>query len=130
MTSIDPNLRVQNHNALHKIPQLANVPGPGIIAQKGVSFRCQLFRLACISVSKLTKEVLRQQRNVLDPLPERRHVERDYVQTIKQVLTEVSPRYFFFQILVCRRDDADVDTNRLLRTNRFKALFIESSENL
>ncbi len=60
----------------------------------------------------LLQEVAGEQRNVLAPLAQARQTDADDVQAVEQVLAEqavLDPR---FQVLVRRRDDADVGLDR------------------
>ena len=71
-----------------------------------------------------------QQRDVFFPLPKRRNIERNHIETVKQVLAEITPGDFFFQILVRGRDDAGINRDRLISSYRREALFIQGAQHL
>ena len=58
--------------------------------------------------------MLQQQRDVLAPVAERRRVDPDDVQAMVQILAESTLFHGLSEILVGRRDHADVDTDRAL----------------
>jgi len=80
--------------------------------------------------AELLEEVLHEQRDVLSPLAERRQLHRDHVQAVEQVFSEPPCRDFILKVHVCRRDNPHVDSNRLRRPNRLKALIFERPQNL
>src|SRR5688572_6432729 len=55
---------VHDHNSLNSVPQLANIPRPGVILELCHRFRRKLFRLFTVWDRKLLIEVLRQKRNI------------------------------------------------------------------
>ena len=57
----------------------------------------------------LAEEVQRERRNVLAPFPQRRQVHPDHVETVEEVFPEVARLHLSFEILVRRRNQANVD---------------------
>src|SRR3970282_1670667 len=90
----------------HDVLQLADVPRPGISGEE--VHRLVADGLLAQGGEELQK-VAGQDRDVLRPLPERRKVDRDNVDTIEQVLAEPSGLDQFLEVPVRRREDPDVD---------------------
>ena len=59
------------------------------------------------------EEMPHQIRDVLGPLAQRRHRDREHVQAVEQVLAEAAALHVGDQVAVGRRDDAHVDLDRL-----------------
>ena len=49
-----------------------------------------------------------------DPFPERRHVERNYVEPVEEIFAEVASLNFFFEVFVGGGDNANVDATGFL----------------
>src|SRR5215470_6837227 len=58
-----------------------------------------------------------QQRNVFPPLAQRRDMNTDDIQAIKQILAKPTLLHLFLQISVCRCDDAHVHPRWLNRSH-------------
>jgi len=59
-----------------------------------------------VPLGVLPEEVVRQRRDVLAPLAQRRQIDLDRVQAEEQVLAEAARRHFFPKVRVGRRDDS------------------------
>ena len=75
-------------------------------------------------------EVLDQQRNVLAPLAERRHRDRNDVQTVVQILLEPAVADELAQVAVGRGDHAHVDLNRPLGPERLELALLQHAQQL
>ena len=106
------------------------LPGQWILRQHAVRLRRQLLGLAPVGGGELAQEVIGQQRNVLAPLAQRRHVERNHVQPVEQILAKIAALDLLLQILVGGRDHAHVHLHELGRAHRLEALLVERAQHL
>ena len=96
MEVVGPDLRTwfdDNGNVLDYVLELAYVPAPGVGAQRPQ--RCigqarEGRALAAMADPIGGKEVVREQRDVLRPLPQRGHVDRYHPQAIIQIFPHVA----------------------------------------
>src|SRR5580700_9968741 len=97
MLAFEPGGRwVHNNDSFDHIPQFAHIAWPCIAHERINGVIANLANAAAISSRKLLQKVARQQRNILLALAQRWHRKRDDVKTVKQILTKVSSRDFFF----------------------------------
>jgi len=61
-----------------------------------------------VFAAELLHEVLRKQREILYPLPQRKDRHRNDVQPVKEILAEFTSGYQIFEILVGCGDEAEV----------------------
>ena len=97
---------------LDQIPELAHVPGPGVLGKPLDGFRLELPRRTAVLLSEPSHEVPDQERNVLLPRAERLHVDGDDAQPVEEVLAEAPRLDLLGEILVRGRDDARVHLDR------------------
>src|SRR6185295_3666918 len=71
-----------------------------------------------------------QQRHILAALSKRRHFERNHIEPIEQVGAKLAALDLFIQSFVCSGNDPDIDSNRCVRSKRFKALLFKNSKHL
>ena len=62
------------------------------------------------------------------PFSQRRHIERNHVQAVKQIFAEISARDFIFQILVGGGDNPDIHGNGFVSAHRLKSLLLERAQ--
>src|SRR5262249_18390077 len=89
-------------------PELAHVPGPGIVLQEPQRALADAGRVvprAC----EATQEVGDEKRDVLPALAERRHRDLDHADAVEEVAAEPPEPDLLLEIAVRRRDEADVD---------------------
>ena len=55
---VHPHLRVENHDALDEVLQLAHVARPVMLGQHFIGFRGQLFGLAAVGRGELAQEMI------------------------------------------------------------------------
>ncbi len=72
--------------------------------------------------------MVREHGNVFDAIAQRRHVERDHVEPVEQVLAKVAAFDFVFEILVRGGHDADIHLDRFGRTHRLQTLFFQRAQ--
>src|SRR5262249_13854584 len=75
-------------------------------------------------------EVLEQERNVLLALAQRRQIDDRHVQTIEQVLSELSLFHEFDQVRLAGGDDAEVDRYRIVGAQPFNLLLLQDPQEL
>ena len=102
-----------DHRALDDVAQLADVAGPGIRLQRGHVVPGDRLDALAERLRELLDEAPDQQRNVLGPLAQRRHADREDVEPVVQVLAERPRRDQLLEIAVGRGDDPHVDVDRL-----------------
>ena len=106
----------QDDGAVDGVLQLAHVAGPVVGVEGGdggvVEAAQALFIIGAL------QEALGQRRNLFAPLPQRRHVQRQRVDAVKQVEAKRALGAHVRQVAVRGEDDADVERN----------LFLESAE--
>ncbi len=76
------------------------------------------------------QEVVHQQRDVVDPLAERRNADREDVQAVEQVLAEAARRGQRFQVLVGRGDEPHVGVDRGVAAHAFELSFLQQPQQL
>ena len=104
------NRRIADHhrasNRRHEFPHIA---GPVVPAQCVHGFGSETRDLATEMRRRLTERMLRQQRDVIRPLAQRRHHQRQDVEPIVQVLAETPFADRLAQAHVGGGNDTDVD---------------------
>jgi hypothetical protein len=92
--------------------QLAHVAWPRVLEQRlhGVAFKAG--ELLAVALRVLAQELLREERNVLATVAERRNPHFHRVQAKEQVLSEAAAGDLLGQIRVGGRDEADVRAPR------------------
>ena len=82
------------------------------------------------SLAVLLEEVLRQQRNVLVPLAQRRQLHGDDVQAVEEILAELPLLHHLAQLDVRRGDDPDVDLDRLDAAEAHELALLDHAQQL
>src|SRR5947209_12353483 len=88
----------------------------------------KLLWLTAIRSRETTVKMFNQQRNVFDPLPERRDLKRNNVQTVKEIMSKRSALDESIEPLVRRRDHSDVDLYRFVAADRLETLLLQHSQ--
>src|SRR5579863_6156197 len=73
-------------------------------------------------------EVLDEQQDILSPVPERRHLNRKHVESIKEISAKASIGHGGCQVTVGRRDHSNVDLDRLRSSDSLKFSFLQYSQ--
>src|SRR5688500_15900219 len=102
---------------LDHVLQLSHVAAPWARAKEvdgglGESWR-RLARLA-VAIPEVSQEVIGEEWNVLEPLSERRQLDRHDAQSVEQVFSQRSLGHAVLRLAVRRRDEAHVDDRVLL----------------
>src|SRR6185312_528914 len=109
--------------------QLSDVPRPLVASQS--SKRLPGDRLAWEpALSKLSKEMLDQQRQVFDPLAERWQLDRNDVEPIIQVFAELAGGDGLGQVDVGRGEDSRVGLDHLAAPDSLEGPVLEDPEEL
>ncbi len=102
----------QNYCAFNDIFKFSYIPRPGEVFQclhnSGRDLCNGLPHFSAVFFHKMQHE----QRNVVLPLFQRRHSNREHVQAIKKIFPEPSRLDLFLKITVCRCNDPDVHFDR------------------
>src|SRR5690606_39666980 len=103
----DDLLRIERGQTPHKIFQLANIAGPTVMLEVVERLRFDLFPWQALALGQ-REEVAHEIGNILGALAQRRQAQRHDVQAEKQILAKQSLLDQDPQILVGRRDNANV----------------------
>ena len=76
------------------------------------------------------EEVVYQQRDIVDPLAERRDADREHVEPVEEVLAEAAGRGQRFQVLVGGGDEADVGVDRRVAADALELLLLQQPQQL
>ncbi len=120
----------EHDRVLDRIGELAHVAGPGPGDERGHRARRQLEARAAVLLGEAGEKVLREQRDVVDALGERRHVHGGDLQAEVEVLAKASFAHGTLEILVRRRDHAHVDGERPGAAHAHHLALLEHAEHL
>ena len=118
----------EDHRALDDVLQLADVSGPAIPAEHGHRRLVDpLDRLADLA-RVLARPVLGKERDVLGPLPQRRHPDREHVEPEEQVRAEPAFADRFLQVPVGGCHDAGVRPQRLMAAHALELALLQHAQ--
>src|SRR5918996_2446030 len=120
----------QDYGALDRVLELAHVPGPVVLHEEFQGVLGDGGRDGARLVSVLHQEVLDKRRDVLLALAERGHVDVDHVQPVVEVLAELPVVNPLGEVAVRRRDHADVDLDRHVRSDPLELALLENAQQL
>src|SRR5436309_3486012 len=78
----------------------------------------------------LLQEIIDQNRNVLTPLAQRWHIDRQHVNAIVKIVTETTVRHHRPQIAIGGRDHAHVNIHLMRPTNAAYLSFLKRAQEL
>ncbi len=127
---IESKLRAvaQHDAALDHIGQLANVAGPRIGAQLTERFLGETGKMFFRFRGKALEKKIRQRGDILYPIAQGRQRNRDYIESMIQIFAERAASYRVIEILVGRRDNFDIDPDRLGAADPFKLPLLEKAQ--
>ena len=79
---------------------------------------------------KARHEVAGEFGDIVDALAQRRHPDREHVQAVVEIFAELAVFDLLDHVAVGRRDQAEVDLDRLLRTDRIDLAFLQRAQQL
>src|SRR5436190_9978338 len=120
----------QDDRALDAVLQLADVARPLIRAQLVDGRGRQHQRLLVQIAAELVDEELREHRDVAVTLAQRRNGNGKHRQPEEQVLAELPRGNGRLEMLVRRRDDADVDMEETRAADALELLLLERAQDL
>src|SRR5579871_5875904 len=121
---------VEDKHTLDDVLEFADIAGPVILTQRFQRFFAYLHARPAILAAKLSEELAYQKRNVLLALAQRRYKERNHVEAIEEIFSEVALGDLFLEILVRRCDEPDVDVQGLRPTHGREELVIKGAQHL
>ena len=89
---VQDRARRQDHRALEDVAQFAHVPGPVVTLQILEAAAWPRRRSACPSPRRSPRRVRRRARDVVAPLAQRRHFDREDVEPVEQIAPEALAR--------------------------------------
>ena len=126
----DPFLVAHRHQPLDQVLELADVARPPVRGQdlqrrSGDALdRSSELRLVAI------EEEPRELRQILDPIAQRRHADRDHVDPVVEILAEPSFLDRLLEIDVGRRDQPEVGLDRLRSADALDLAFLDGAQQL
>src|SRR5215469_11544142 len=100
---------IHNDNALDNVAQFADVARPGVAHQYVDRIVGDFARPPAIGSRQLLQEMPSEKGDIFLSLPQGRHKEGNDIQAVEEIFAKIAAQNFFFQIFVCRSDDANVD---------------------
>ena len=119
-----------DHGPLDDILQLPDVTGPGVSFEDFKGIVVNLVDGLAGAAGVHLEKVHGQLGNVLAPLPERRHGDRDDIEAVIEVFAELGFRDQTFEILVCRGDEAHIDLDRFAGANALERHLLKNAQKL
>ena len=113
---------------LDRVFELAHVAGPGVLEQTAHGFSAEVARLLALGLGEPAQKNAGQERDVVGARAQRRHLNRDYVQAIVEVLSEITFAHFVQQVPVGGGDDPDVDGDGPLAPQPFELLGLQDAQ--
>lgn len=109
----------------HEVPQLADVARPRVVREAGEGLLLE--RLARAA---LLQEVPGKHGRVVGALPQRRDVDADAVDAVKQILAEAAVRDGGLRAPVARADDTHIRADRLVAAKALEGALLEDAQQL
>ena len=125
---LDPLAHDEDHRAADRVPELADVPRPGMALEHAPGLAAHAANLNAVPATMDRDEVLDEERDVLAPRAKWRHLQNDLAQPIVQVGEEFSLADRTLEILVGGRDEPHVHARRRLRADRPHLSLLDRAE--
>src|SRR5690625_7427674 len=106
MVRIDPPLPSDDHRPFDHIPQLSHISWPGVRLEAASCTVPDPFDIHLVFFTELPDEMLGQERDIIGPLPERRDLELEDIESVVEILTEVSIPFSIGWVTVRRSEDS------------------------
>ena len=101
--------RCRNHRALHDVAEFANVAGPRIGLQRCHVLPADRLDAPAEGVREFFNETPDEDRNVLAPLTQRRHADREDVEPVVEIVPERPRSHQLLEIAMGGGDNPHVD---------------------
>src|SRR6185369_9808088 len=119
----DPFSSSKYNCTLDRVLELTHITRPVVSRQTGAGFGRETFQLSITHRAVLISKIIADQHDIFTSIAQRRHFERNYIQTIVKILPELSALDCFFKILVCGRNQAQIDFDGCRSTKALKLSF-------
>ncbi len=104
---------------LEHIAQFANIPRPGVLPQQFQGLGVQF-----VLAAQLFEDRLAQGGQVIEAIAQRRHLDRQHIEPVIQVSTELAALDRRFKISRGRGDDPHIALDHFIGADRFEFLFL------
>ncbi len=108
MLRVDQTAGTQSQRTLENVFQLTDISRERVVVQYAVGVFADLRRVDIHTLAQPAENGLRKFRDVAAALAKRGHSQLDHIDPVEQVFTETPIGDQVGEILVCRREDADV----------------------
>ena len=71
---------------------------------------------------------MNQQRKIVSPVTQGRHLNRKHIQSIEEIASESTGRYFRLQVAIRRRDHSNIRPNNRSSSNPLEFPFLKDSQ--
>ena len=120
----------QHDGAEHGVLELAHVAGPGVAGDQLQRLLADAVDAPALLGGEPRQEVHGELRHVLEALAQRRHPDREDVEAVVEVLAELAVLDQLDHVAVGRRDQAEVDLDRLLGADRIDLALLQGAQQL
>ena len=118
----------QDDGPLDHVLQLSNVPGPAILFEERQGLVADPADPLAFLLGIPFDQVLDEERDVTGALTQRRHVHREHVESVEQVLPKAALGDRRVQVPVGRGDDAHVDGDGTVPSHPFEFAFLQHAQ--
>ena len=119
-----------DHQALDHVAKLAHVSRPAIALKPRLGRSLEPFGPTAVLGGQLRHEVIGEERDVVGPIAQRRHEDRDHVQAEVQVLAKPGRANLRSQVFVGGSEHADVHPDAGRATDRLDDLLLQRPQHL
>ena len=130
MPGFDPAFLGQHCCVLDTVFQFPNIAWPQIIEEQAHRLGTESINCFSLICCKALKKVASKQRDIVASVPESRHMDGDYVETVVEVLSKMPFFHFLNQNSVGGGKDAYVHGQRLLASQTLKLLCLQDTKQL
>src|SRR5258707_10910762 len=127
---LDDSIGGEDDGALHRMLEFTHVAGPIELLEHRQRLGCDAVDLLAELRGRARGEAVREGRDVLPPLAQRRNQNRQHAEPKVQILAEVPARRVLGEVAVRRGDDADVHLDRLRAADALELLLLEDTKQL
>ena len=115
----------EHRQPFRQILELTDVARPVVIHHSLHGFVADGLDSRTAFLARDVEKMMYQQWKILDPIAQRRNLDRQHVQAVVEVFSKATLFDQVGQVLMGRRDDANVDFPGLGRADRFEAAFLK-----